>query len=80
MVSLASSPPHFLRKRSEDFTNEKKEYNRRVNIKFPKNAWCDESEMSYWVFDMWRRPLAPEAQKSKLLIADVHKAQKTPEI
>lgn len=34
--------------------------------------------MNYWVSDTWRRPLAPEAQKPKLLTADVHKAQKTP--
>lgn len=36
--------------------------------------------MHYWVSNMWRRPLAPEAQKPKLLIADVHRAQKTPTI
>ena len=36
--------------------------------------------MHFWVSDMWRRPIAPEAQKPKLLIADVHKAQTTPAI
>ena len=59
---------------------ERKEHDGRVVVKFKENAWCDESIMQYWVSNMWRRPLAPEAQKPKLLIADVHKAQKTPTI
>lgn len=59
---------------------ERKEYDKRVHVKFQENAWCDESMMRYWVSDMWRQPLTPEAQKPKLLIADVHKAQKTPAI
>ena len=59
---------------------ERKEHDRRVVVKFQENAWCDERLMEYWVSDMWRRPLAPKAQNPKLLIADVHKAQKTPGI
>ena len=59
---------------------ERNKYDRRVHVKFQKNYWCDESMMQYWVSNMWRQPLAPEAQKPKLLIADVHKAQKTPAI
>lgn len=46
-------------------------------VKFQEN---DERIMDYSVSNMWRRPLAPEPQKPKLLIADVHKAQKTPGI
>ncbi len=56
---------------------EKNSYDKRVVVKFQVNAWCDESVMHFWVSDMWRRPIAPEAQKPKLLIADVHKAQTT---
>ena len=59
---------------------EEKAYDRRVDVKFQENAWCDQNIMNYWVSNMWRRPFAPEAQKPKLLIADVHKAQKTPAI
>lgn len=50
---------------------EKEAYDKRVVIKFQKKAWCDEAIMKSWVAEMWRRPLSPEAQKPKLLIADV---------
>lgn len=33
--------------------------------------------MLHWVNHMWKCPFSPNAQKPKLLIADVHKAQKT---
>lgn len=56
---------------------EKEAYDKRVVVKFQINAWCDEVVMKSWVSDMWRRPIAPEAQKPKLLIADVHRAQTT---
>ena len=59
---------------------ERNAYDKRVAVRFQENAWCDESIMNYWVSNMWRCPLAPEAQKPKLLIADLHKAQKTPAI
>ena len=59
---------------------EKNAYDKRVAVRFQENAWCDESIMNYWVSNMWRCPLAPEAQKPKLLIADLHKEQKTPAI
>ena len=61
-------------------TSEKEKYDKRVVVKFQVNAWCDEKVMKDWVLTMWRRPLAPEGRKPKLLIADVHKAQTTPEV
>lgn len=51
-----------------------------LDVRFQENTWCDEGAMNYWVSNMWRWPLTPEARKPKLLIADVHKAQKTPGI
>lgn len=56
---------------------EKREYNRCVDVKFQENAWCDETIMHYWISNMWRWLFAAEAQRPKLLIADVHKAQET---
>ena len=43
-----------------------------IEAEFSRTQW------QYSVTDMWRRPLAPKGQKPKLLIADMHKAQKTP--
>lgn len=55
---------------------EKDSYDKRV-VKFQSNAWCDEVIMKSWVEEMWRRPISAEAQKPKLLVADVHRAQTT---
>ena len=32
---------------------ERREYDRRVIVKFQENAWCDESVMEQWVSNMW---------------------------
>lgn len=59
---------------------EKEAYDKRVVVKFQAKAWCDQEIMKSWVEEMWRRPISPDAQKPKLLIADVHRAQTTPVI
>ena len=45
-----------------------------------ENAWCNEDWMLHWVNHMWKCPFSPNAEKPKLLIADVHKAQKTTKV
>ena len=59
---------------------EKTKYDRRVRVQFQENAWCDEDQMLHWVNHIWKCPFSPNAEKAKLLIADVHKAQKTVKI
>ena len=56
---------------------EKSKYDRRVRVQFQENAWCDEDQMLNWVKHIWNCPFSPDANKPKLLIADVHRAQKT---
>ena len=58
---------------------EKTKYNRQVRVQFQENAWCDD-QMLHWVNHMWKCPFSPNAGKPKLLIADVHKAQKTAKV
>ena len=52
----------------------KARYDRRVKVQFQENAWCDEDQMLNWVNHIWKCPFSPDANKPKLLIADVHKA------
>ena len=59
---------------------EKSKYDRRVRVQFQENAWCDEDRMLHWVNHMWKCPFSPNAEKPKLLISDVHKAQKTAKV
>ena len=59
---------------------EKTQYDRRVRVQFQENAWCDEAQMLKWVNHMWKCPFSPNAEKPKLLIADVHRAQKTTKV
>ena len=49
------------------------QYDRRVNIHFQENAWCDESVMTYWARHCWK----PHIEAPTFLILDEHKAQKT---
>ena len=51
-------------------------YDRRVNVHFQENAWCDESVMSYWAHHCWK----PHIEAPTLLILDEHKAQKTDQL
>ena len=59
---------------------EKSKYDRRVRVQFQENAWCDEDQMLKWVNHTWKCPFSPNADKPKLLIADVHKAQTTTKV
>ena len=59
---------------------EKTKYNQRMRVQFQENVWCDEDRMLHWVNQMWKCPFSPNAEKPKLLIADVHKAQKTTKV
>ena len=52
---------------------EKLRYDKRVAVTFQENAWCDEKVMDGWVRQQWK----PSCQGEMLLVADVHKAQKT---
>ena len=56
---------------------ERKQYDSQVVVRFQKNAWCDEKVMKFWVRNMWKRPFGDDSSRSKLLIADVHRAQTT---
>ena len=59
---------------------EKKNWNRRINVYFQTKAWCDESVMKQWTNDGWGNVFTnpPTAASSgKILIADVHRAQQT---
>ena len=59
---------------------EKTKYDRRVRVQFQENTWCDEDRMLHWVNHMWKCPFSPNAEKPMLLIADLHKAQKTTKV
>ena len=52
---------------------EKLRYDRRVAVTFQDNAWCDEKVMGGWVCQHWK----PSCEGEMLLVADVHRAQKT---
>lgn len=56
---------------------EKFRWDSRVTVRFQENAWVDEAMMAYWVQHMWQ-PWCNESQN--LLVADVHRAQKTDKI
>ena len=51
-------------------------WNSRVTVQFQDNAWVDKNVMKYWVQHMWR-PWVSLGNLPKLLVADVHCAQKT---
>ena len=52
---------------------EKLRYDRRVAVTFQENACCDEKVMDGWVCQHWK----PSCEGEMLLVADVHRAQKT---
>ncbi len=56
--------------------NEKQQWDDRVTVCFQKNAWCDEEVMKMWIDEMWC-PAVEKLGSKHLLVADVHKAQKT---
>ena len=47
-------------------------YDRRVNVQFQPNAWCDEEAMEQWVKTSWK----PFVNEEVLLVLDLHKAQR----
>lgn len=55
---------------------ERNSWDHRVTVQFQGNAWVDENVMKYWVQHMWR-PWVSLDNIPKLLVADVHRAQKT---
>ena len=52
---------------------EKVKYDKQVVVMFQDNAWCDERVMEVWIRQQWK----PVCDGEMLLVADVHKAQKT---
>jgi len=54
---------------------EKLRWDPRVTVRFQENAWVDEDVMKYWIQHMWK-PWTCNGSPS-LLVADVHRAQKT---
>ena len=74
------TPSYFSGKGSKNFANRKKCVWQTCCCQIPGKClvWWKHHELL--VSNMWRCPLAPEAQKPKLLIADLHKVQKTPAI
>jgi DDE superfamily endonuclease len=52
---------------------ERHQWDRRVVVGFQENAWVNEEVMRFWIEDMWRPCISPHS----LLVADVHRAQKT---
>ena len=63
--------------------HERRSWDKRVNVYFQKNAWCDEVIMKKWTSDEWcnifTNPATP-GSSGKLVVADVHKAQQTDEV
>ena len=63
--------------------DERRSWDKRVNVYFQKNALCDEVIMKKWTSDKWynifTNPATPDSS-GKLLVADVHKAQQTDEV
>ena len=51
-------------------------YDTRVRVAFQENAWCDEKMMREWINLQWK----PASEGDMMLVLDVHKAQKTPDI
>lgn len=59
---------------------ERKAWDKRVNVYFQPSAWCDEKVMKDWISNDWGNVLMnPHTPGStgKILIADVHRAQQT---
>ena len=60
--------------------DERKQWDRHVNVTFQPNAWCDEEVMKDWIKTEWsnyfRNPPTP-GSTGKILVADVHRAQQT---
>ena len=60
--------------------NEKSCWDRRVNMMFQPEEWCDESVMKVWVEHEWGNVFTnpPRSGSSgKIFVADVHRAQQT---
>ena len=55
-------------------SKEQEQWDKRVVVKFQENAWVDETVGLQWVQFIWRQ----RTFEPRLLILDVHKAQKTP--
>lgn len=73
---IAQTPPMivFRGKGLRITTTERKQWDKRVVVRFQENAWVDENVGLQWIQGVWRqRTFHP-----KLLVLDVHKAQKTP--
>ena len=53
-----------------------------VNVMFQPKVWCDENVMKVWVEHEWGNMLTntPKANSSKILVADIHRAQQTDEV
>lgn len=45
-------------------------------MQFQPNAWCDEKVMKEWITQQWK----PACHEEMLLVIDLHRAQKTPQI
>ena len=52
------------------------QYDRRVNVTFQENAWCDEGVMMSWIRQQWK----PACHGDMMLVLDIHRAQKMEEI
>jgi len=55
---------------------ERSSWDHRVTVRFQDNAWVDENVMKFWVHHMWK-PWVSLDDSPNLLVADVHRAQKT---
>ena len=60
--------------------SEKRNWDHRVVVRFQENAWVDEDTMKFWVRHMWRPWTTLVDTSPKLLVADVHRAQKTDDV
>lgn len=58
---------------------EKHLWDSRVTVRFQDNAWVDENVMTFWVQHMWKPWISLDNDPS-LLVADVHRAQKTDKV
>ena len=62
---------------------EKTQWDKRVRVCFQPNAWCDQQVMKDWIQNDWNsvfcNPATP-GSFGKLLLADIHRAQQTPEV
>ena len=62
---------------------EKTQWDKRVCVSFQPNAWCDQQVMKDWIQNdcnnVFCNPATP-GSSGKLLLADIHRAQQTPEV